>query len=187
MNGSGKHTSLLWYINNEGIKKLYITGPWGWPPARRNTVVSNYVATLGQYEQYSMHTCTLILTFLISAQCCNIISSYSHGVKRSSWCCIIGPVLRQVQNCPFGCIWAICQACMHALLNLVHNDPAMQHHRLLKPWSSSAEGVDVVSLGWYQNRFRITHLAAYEHYAMHTCMLFLTCLILAQPHNIIAS
>jgi len=29
INGSGKHSGLLWYGNNSCVKKVYSAGPWG--------------------------------------------------------------------------------------------------------------------------------------------------------------
>jgi hypothetical protein len=43
-------------------------------------------------------------------------------------------------------------------------------------WSISAAAEDDVPfLGQHENRFKIGHLAAIEHYAVFTCTLFLTC------------
>jgi hypothetical protein len=40
--------------------------------------------------------------------------------------------------------------------------------------------------GPYENRYGIAHFTAYEHYTVHTCILFLTCFTLDQWWTIIS-
>jgi hypothetical protein len=49
----------------------------------------------------------------------------------------------------------------------------LEDHLLLQPWSSESEGNEIALLGRFENRFRVIHLAADEHYAMHMCTHFL--------------
>jgi hypothetical protein len=79
-------------------------------------------------------------------------------------------VKKNVQVCMILCSYVA----EWIILDLFLTGPTAEEHR----GSSRSFLVDCI-IGPALNRLRITHLAAYEHHAMHSCALILTCFISA--------